>query len=71
MEAQQLQAALHNQRLPGQLLLQMHNELVLEVELDAMESTQDLVVKTIENIVTLNVPLVAEKDAGAKWMEAK
>ncbi|WP_413440890.1 DNA polymerase I [Synechococcus sp. MIT S1220] len=67
----QLQAALQNQGLPAQLLLQVHDELVLEVAPDALKSTRDLVVQTMENAVKLSVPLVAETGVGANWMEAK
>ncbi|RNC88947.1 MAG: DNA polymerase I [Synechococcus sp. YX04-3] len=67
----QLQAALTNQGLPARLLLQVHDELVLEVEPDALETTRDMVVRTMENAVKLTVPLVAETGVGANWMEAK
>ena len=67
----QLQAALQNQGLPAQLLLQVHDELVLEVAPDALETTRKLVVQTMENAVKLSVPLVAETGIGANWMEAK
>ena len=67
----QLQAGLQNQGLPAQLLLQVHDELVLEVAPDALEITRDLVVRTMENAVKLSVPLVAETGVGANWMEAK
>ena len=72
MEAMvQLQAALQSQALPARLLLQVHDELVLEVEPDALEATRNLVVTTMENAVQLSVPLVAETGVGANWMEAK
>ena len=67
----QLQDALQQQGLPAQLLLQVHDELVLEVAPDALEATRELVVKTMEHAVKLSVPLVAETGAGANWMEAK
>ena len=67
----QLQAALTSQGLPARLLLQVHDELVLEVEPDALETTRDMVVRTMENAVKLTVPLVAETGVGANWMEAK
>ena len=67
----QLQAELHRQGLPAQLLLQVHDELVLEVSPDALEATKSLVVETMENAVKLSVPLVAETGTGSNWMEAK
>ena len=67
----QLQATLTSQGLPARLLLQVHDELVLEVEPDALETTRDMVVRTMENAVKLTVPLVAETGVGANWMEAK
>ncbi len=67
----QLQKAIEQQALPARLLLQVHDELVLEVDPDALEPIQKLVVNTMENAVTLTVPLVAETGLGANWMDAK
>ena len=67
----QLQDALQRQGLPTQLLLQVHDELVLEVAPDALDATRELVVKTMEQAVELSVPLVVETGVGANWMEAK
>ena len=67
----QLQAAIEQQALPARLLLQVHDELVLEVDPDALDPIQKLVVNTMENAVKLSVPLVAETGLGANWMDAK
>ena len=67
----QLQAAIEQQALPARLLLQVHDELVLEVDPDALDPIQKLVVNTMENVVKLSVPLVAETGLGANWMDAK
>ena len=67
----QLQDALQRQGLPAQLLLQVHDELVLEVAPDALDAIRELVVRTMEQAVALSVPLVVETGVGANWMEAK
>jgi DNA polymerase-1 len=67
----QLQAVLLVQGVPARLLLQVHDELVLEVAPDALESTRELVVRTMEQAIKLSVPLVVETGVGANWMEAK
>jgi len=67
----QLQQALQAEGLPARLLLQVHDELVLEVDPAALEATRALVVTTMENAIELSIPLVAETGTGANWMEAK
>jgi DNA polymerase-1 len=57
--------------LPARLLLQVHDELVLEAAPEALEAVQVLVKETMEGAVQLDVPLVAEMGAGANWMAAK
>ena len=67
----QLQAVLLSQGIPARLLLQVHDELVLEVAPDALDTTRNLVVNTMENAIKLSVPLVVETGVGRDWMEAK
>ena len=67
----QLQTSLLSQGLPARLLLQVHDELVLEVAPEAMDTTRNLVVETMENAIKLSVPLVVETGSGYDWMEAK
>jgi len=67
----QLQDALLSQGLPAQLLLQVHDELVLEVAPDALETTRELVVQTMEQAIELSVPLLVETGVGTNWMAAK
>ena len=67
----QLQTALEQQGLPARLLLQVHDELVLEVDPAALDNVRQLVVNTMENALKLTVPLVVETGCGSNWMEAK
>ncbi|TVS07923.1 MAG: DNA polymerase I [Cyanobium sp. PLM2.Bin73] len=66
-----LHRRLQESGLPARLLLQVHDELVLEVAPEALEPVQALVKEAMEGAVQLDVPLVAEMGAGPNWMAAK
>jgi DNA polymerase I len=53
------------------LLLQVHDELVLEVHPQHLEAVKTTIQTVMEAALPLNVPLVAEVHAGANWMTAK
>ena len=67
----QLQAELESKNLPARLLLQVHDELVLETEPDALAVVEELVVQTMKKAIDLSVPLEVETGSGANWMECK
>ena len=67
----QLHSALRQTGLAAKILLQVHDELVLEVDPKDLEETKLLVQKTMENAVKLTVPLIVETGVGVNWMEAK
>ena len=66
-----LHRTLRDQGLPARLLLQVHDELVLEVAPEALEEVRDLTRHTMEEAVLLRVPLKVETGVGPNWMEAK
>ncbi len=53
------------------LLLQVHDELVLEVPPNEWTELETIIKETMENAVSLTVPLVVEIHSGKNWMEAK
>ncbi len=55
----------------AKLLLQVHDELVLEVPPEEWKELQPRIKETMENAFKLNVPLLVEIHAGENWMEAK
>ncbi len=56
---------------PAKMLLQVHDELLFEVEPDSLEITTKLVKKTMEDCVKLSVPLLVDIGIGDNWMETK
>ncbi|WP_320677163.1 DNA polymerase I [Prochlorococcus sp. MIT 1300] len=66
-----LNKQLKNSELPAHLLLQVHDELVLEVQPESIEEVKALVVKTMQEAVELSVPLLVETGIGNNWMDAK
>jgi DNA polymerase I len=55
----------------ARMLLQVHDELVLEMPPSEWEELQPLIAQTMENAVQLAVPLVVEMGRGENWMAAK
>ena len=52
------------------MLLQVHDELVFEAPLDEVEKAAALIKKTMESVVDLAVPFVAEVGIGDDWTQA-
>ncbi|MBD2004954.1 MULTISPECIES: DNA polymerase I [Cyanophyceae] len=55
----------------ARLLLQVHDELVFEVPPSEWEELQMKIRSTMENAVSLSVPLLVDVRAGQNWMETK
>lgn len=61
-----------NENFPeAQLLLQVHDELIVECPEEMAESVAALVSREMENVAKLHVPLTAEAKYGKSWYEAK
>ena len=67
----QLQRRLRERDLPSRLLLQVHDELVLEAPPEHLEATVDLTRETMAHALELSVPLRVDIGVGPNWMEAK
>nr|WP_254896271.1 DNA polymerase I [Synechococcus sp. HK05] len=67
----QLHQRLAHSGLPARLLLQVHDELVLEAAPEALDPVLTLTRETMERAVELSVPLLVETGVGPNWMEAK
>ncbi|MBU2702465.1 DNA polymerase-1 [Sporomusaceae bacterium BoRhaA] len=62
---------INQEGLQSRILLQVHDELVLEVTEKEIPRVAALVKETMENIVLLRVPLVADVKVGPNWALAK
>jgi len=65
-----LERALSESPLRAELLLQVHDELVLEVPRSEIDETAELVRRAMEEAVVLYVPLKVDFGFGADWLEA-
>jgi len=67
----QLHRRLQESGLPARLLLQVHDELVLEAEPSSLDATVALTRETMAEALELSVPLRVDIGVGPNWMEAK
>ncbi len=65
------EAALSEQALPARTILQVHDELVLELDETALDSTARLVRDTMENAFVLDVPTIVEIRTGQNWEDMR
>ena len=55
----------------GDLLLQVHDELVLELPSEEIDELGSKIKYCMENIIQLKIPLLVDIHTGTNWMEAK
>ena len=66
-----LHSTITEKKLAAQMLLQVHDELLLEVDNDALEAAGAAVRGEMEGVAALRVPLRVELKAGPNWAELK
>ncbi len=62
---------LRKRGLKSRLILQVHDELIIETYVDEEKEVRGLLKNCMENAADLAVPLVAETKSGASWYDAK
>lgn len=65
-----LDERLRKENLKSRLLLQVHDELILEVPEDELDQLTKVVIEVMENTVELDVPLKVDYTYGKNWYEA-
>ena len=67
----EVQKRLEKENLKSKIVLQIHDELLLEVPMEEEEKVKELLKSSMENVVKLLVPLIADVSAGSNWSECK
>ena len=62
---------LHARGLKSRLLLQVHDELLIETHLEEVAEVTEILKTQMEQATELKVPLIAEVHSGQSWYEAK
>ncbi len=60
---------LKKEKLPARLILQVHDELIVEAEQEAAETVAKILKEEMENCVKLSVPLTADVKIGKAWFD--
>ena len=66
-----VQEALREKKLRAKLILQVHDELIVECPLSEAELVKSVLKEQMQSVCSLRVPLLAEAKTGQSWYEAK
>ncbi len=66
-----LHQRIQNEKLPARLLVQVHDELVVETPADHVQATMQLLRDEMQNALLLKVPLKVDVGCGSDWLTAK
>ena len=62
---------LKNEGITSKILLQVHDEIVIDCKNEELDKIKKIVKEEMENVYKLDVPLKVEIDTGTNWYEAK
>jgi DNA polymerase-1 len=62
---------LREQELETRMTLQVHDELLFDVPEEEIDAVRSLVKQEMENVIELNVPIVADVGVGQNWRDLK
>jgi len=66
-----VQEALEKAGMRARLILQVHDELIVEAPEEEAERVRELLREIMENVMELSVPLTAEVNTGRSWFDCK
>ena len=62
---------LEKSNIDAQIILQVHDELILEAKIEDKEKAKEILKKAMEGVISLSVPLEVEVSEAKNWYEAK
>ena len=62
---------LENKNLKSKIVLQVHDEMMIEAPIEEAEIVKNIVKESMESAVTLKIPLIAEVSEAENWYECK
>ena len=65
-----IQKNIENDSLKSKMILQIHDELLFEYPFDEKEYLISMVKKSMENAMSLKVPIIVDYGFGKDWFEA-
>ena len=65
-----IQKRLEEEKLKTKLILQVHDELVLEAPDEEVEKAKEILMYEMESVIKLSIPLLVEAQVGKDWFEA-
>ena len=66
-----LYKVLKENNLKSKLVMQVHDELIVETYDDEIEKVKSLMKEAMENVVKLDIPLDVDLNVGKSWYDAK
>ena len=66
-----VQNRMDREGLQSKLILQIHDELIVDTKLEEKEKVEKILKEEMENVVQLNVPLTVGVGSGKSWFDAK
>lgn len=65
-----VQRELEERKLESKLIIQVHDELLIETKIEELEQVKELLIRNMENVIKMDVKLEVAAEEGKTWFEA-